>query len=412
MKENHSAVYGLLGERLGHSFSPEIHRLLGGYEYRLFEKKPGELERFLRSGEFDGLNVTIPYKTAVIPYCAQLTPQASRIGSVNTIVRRPDGTLLGHNTDYEGFMYLLEKANARVAGKKALVLGSGGASRTVRTALADLGAGEIVTISRTGADNYANLDRHGDAQLIVNATPVGMYPDNRGRPVDLGKFPRCEGVYDLIYNPSKTRLLLQAQARGLSWSNGLGMLVAQARGSAELFLGREIPDEQVEKAARDIEARTKNLILIGMPGCGKTTVGRALAARLGRPLVDLDQEIEREAGTSIPEIFASRGEEAFRQMEHLLLVRAAARSGTVIATGGGVVTREENLEPMRQNSIIIFLRRRLELLPTEGRPISQREGLENLYHKRLPLYNQASDLSVCNEVVEEAANEIIRRVFL
>lgn len=410
MEQNHTPVYGLLGERLGHSFSPEIHRQLGGYDYRLFEKRPEQLDSFLHSHEFDGLNVTIPYKKAVIPYCQELTDQARRIGSVNTILRRPDGTLLGHNTDYEGFRYMLEKAGARIKGRKALVLGSGGASLTVRAALADLGVGEMVTISRSGPDNYENLERHKDAQIIVNATPVGMYPNNEGCPVDLEQFPQCEEVFDLIYNPARTRLLLAAQQRGLVWANGLGMLVAQARGSAEMFLNTKIPDERVDEVVRAMEGKAKNLILIGMPGCGKSTVGQALARRLGRPLVDLDEEIVREAGTSIPEIFACQGEEVFRNIEHRLLLKAAQQSGAVIATGGGIVTRKENMDPMRQNSVVIFLRRELDLLPREGRPLSQRDGLEKLYRQRLPLYKKVADIAVDNVVVEETASEIIRRV--
>lgn len=410
MEQNHTPVYGLLGERLGHSFSPEIHRQLGGYDYRLFEKRPEQLDSFLHSHEFDGLNVTIPYKKAVIPYCQELTDQARRIGSVNTILRRPDGTLLGHNTDYEGFRYMLEKAGARIKGRKALVLGSGGASLTVRAALADLGVGEMVTISRSGPDNYENLERHKDAQIIVNATPVGMYPNNEGCPVDLEQFPQCEEVFDLIYNPARTRLLLAAQQRGLVWANGLGMLVAQARGSAEMFLNAKIPDERVDEVVRAMEGKAKNLILIGMPGCGKSTVGQALARRLGRPLVDLDEEIVREAGTSIPEIFACQGEEVFRNIEHRLLLKAAQQSGAVIATGGGIVTRKENMDPMRQNSVVIFLRRELDLLPREGRPLSQRDGLEKLYRQRLPLYKKVADIAVDNVVVEETASEIIRRV--
>ena len=409
MEQNHTPVYGLLGERLGHSFSPEIHRQLGGYDYQLFEKRPEELDSFLRSHEFDGLNVTIPYKKTVIPYCQELTDQARRIGSVNTILRRPDGTLLGHNTDYEGFRYMLEKAGARVKGRKALVLGSGGASLTVRAALADLGVGEVVTISRSGPDNYGNLERHKDAQIIVNATPVGMCPNNEDCPVDLEQFPKCEEVFDLIYNPARTKLLLAAQQRGLVWANGLGMLVAQARGSAEMFLNTKIPDERVDEVVHDMEGKAKNLILIGMPGCGKSTVGQALARLLGRPLVDLDEEIVREAGTSIPEIFARQGEEAFRKIEHRLLLKAAQQSGAVIATGGGIVTRKENMDPMRQNSVVIFLRRELNLLPREGRPLSQRDGLEKLYRQRLPLYKKAADIAVDNVVVEDTASEIIRR---
>lgn len=406
------AAYGLLGRKLGHSFSPQIHKALGGYDYGLFEKEPEELEDFLRSGPFKGLNVTIPYKKDVIPFCQELTDQARRIGSVNTIVRRADGTLLGHNTDYEGFVYMLETAGAQVAGKKVLVLGTGGVSLTVHAALRDLGAGEVVSISRSGPDNYTNLDRHADAQLIVNATPVGMYPNTEESPLDLGLFPRCEGVFDLIYNPAKTQLLLEGERRGLLWANGLGMLVAQARGAAQMFLGAGIPDGQVARVTQEIAGQTRNLMLVGMPGCGKSTVGRALAQRLNRPFVDLDQVIEEREGVPIPQIFASRGEEAFRQVEHQVLLECARQSGTVIATGGGVVTRPENLDPMHRNSTVIFLRRPLELLPSDGRPVSQRDGVAELYRKRLPLYGQAADLSVDNTTVEDVVDEIIRRLAL
>ena len=235
----------------------------------------------------------------------------------------------------------------------------------------------MVTISRSGPDNYENLERHKDAQIIVNATPVGMYPNNEGCPVDLEQFPQCEEVFDLIYNPARTRLLLAAQQRGLVWANGLGMLVAQARGSAEMFLNTKIPDERVDEVVRAMEGKAKNLILIGMPGCGKSTVGQALARRLGRPLVDLDEEIVREAGTSIPEIFACQGEEVFRNIEHRLLLKAAQQSGAVIATGGGIVTRKENMDPMRQNSVVIFAQTGIgSAWPREGRPLSQRDGLD------------------------------------
>ena len=402
--------YGLIGEKLGHSFSPAIHHRLADYDYRLVELAPEELGPFLEKGQFRGLNVTIPYKKAVIPYCRELTEQARRIGSVNTIVRRPDGTLLGHNTDYDGFRHLLLSAGARVAGRKALVLGTGGASLTVHTVLRDLGAGERVAISRAGENNYGNLDRHGDAQLLVNATPVGMYPRVEEQPVDLSLFPRLEGVFDLIYNPLKTRLLLQGEERGLCRSNGLGMLVAQAKAAAELFLGRPIPDGRVEEITREMDRDARNLLLVGMPGCGKSTVGRALAGRLGRPLVDLDSEIEAEAGCPIPEIFAREGEEGFRQREHRILCREARESGRVIATGGGVVTRRENWAPMRQNSTVIFLRRPLDQLPVEGRPLSQSCPLEELYRQRLPLYEGVSDWTVDNRTVEGAADEIIRRL--
>lgn len=402
--------YGLIGEKLGHSFSPAIHSKLADYTYGLIELTPEELPVFLQSGDFDGVNVTIPYKKAVMPFCKILTPQAQRIGSVNTIVRQGDGSLLGHNTDYDGFAYLLRSAGADVAGKKALVLGTGGASLTVHTVLRDLGVGETVSISRKGPNNYENLDRHRDAQIIVNATPVGMYPNTGVSPLDLDRFPVLEGVFDLIYNPAKTQLLLEAEKRKLLYANGLGMLVAQAKAAAERFLGAAIPDGRVAEITREMEWDTRNLLLVGMPGCGKTTVGRALAERLGRELVDTDDLIVEQAGCSIPEVFASQGEEAFRRLEHQALCKAAKRSGLIIATGGGIVTRPENIDPMRQNSTIIFLRRALEDLPVAGRPISQSHPLEELYRSRLPLYQGVADLTVDNVNVEDAASEIIRRL--
>ena len=402
---------GLIGRKLGHSFSPRLHSLLGDYTYRLIPLEPEELGPFLQRGEFHGLNVTIPYKKAVMEYCRQLTPTARRIGSVNTIVRLPDGTLLGDNTDYDGFMYLLKRAGARIAGKKALVLGSGGASLTVRTVLEELGAGEIVTISRSGEHNYENLDRHADAQVIVNATPVGMYPNNEGMPVDLDQFPACEGVFDLIYNPARTRLLLQARRRGLIWAGGLGMLAAQAKAASERFQGKPLPDDLVERATAQLEQETKSILLIGMPGCGKSTVGKMLAQRLGRALVDVDEAVEAEAGCSIPELFLREGEEGFRAREHRALCRAARESGLVISAGGGAVTRAENREVMEENSVVVWLQRDLERLPKKGRPVSQSVPLQELYRVRRPLYESVAEVIVDNNgPVEETVEEIVRRV--
>ena len=405
--------FGLLGEHLGHSFSTAIHQKLAGYDYRLVELSPEQVGPFLEAGDFRGLNVTIPYKKTVVPFCRELSPAAARIGSVNTIVRRPDGSLYGDNTDYDGFLYLLRSAGARVKGKKVLVLGTGGASLAVRAVLEDLEAGQIVSISRSGPDNYRNLDRHADAQLIVNATPVGMYPSTGVSPVDLSLFPKLEGVFDLIYNPAKTQLLLDGEGLGLLWANGLGMLVAQARAAAERFLGTAFPDSRVEEITRELERGTKNLLLIGMPGCGKSTVGRELARRLGRELADTDALVEEMAGRSIPELFAREGEETFRRLEHQALCRVGKESGLVIAAGGGIVTRPENRDPMRQNSVVIFLRRPLDLLPTEGRPLSQANDLARLYEQRLPLYREAADLEADNGgTVEQTVSEIIGRLEL
>lgn len=405
--------FGLLGEHLGHSFSPAIHRQLGDYDYRLVELPPERLEPFLRGGRFRGLNVTIPYKKAVLPLCQALSPAARRIGSVNTVVRRPDGTLYGDNTDYDGFLYLLRSAGAEAEGKKVLVLGTGGASLAVHAVLEDLNAREIVSISRSGPDNYQNLERHRDADLIVNATPVGMYPNTGISPVDLDQFPACQGVFDLIYNPARTQFLLDGASRGMLWANGLGMLVAQAKAAAERFLDRPIPDQRVAEITARMERQTLNLLLIGMPGCGKSTVGRILAQRLGRPLEDVDLEIAREAGCSIPEIFDREGESGFRAREHAALCRLSRESGRVIACGGGIVTRRENWDPIRQNSTVIYLRRDLALLPTAGRPVSQANSLESLYQQRAPLYHRLADLTVDNGgAPEDAAEEIIRRLEL
>ncbi len=404
--------FGLIGEKLGHSFSPAIHAKLGDYRYLLYELKPQQLGPFLKQADFDGLNVTIPYKKDVIPYCAELTPQARRIGSVNTLVRREDGSLLGHNTDYDGFQFLLKSAGAQVKGKKALILGTGGASLTVHTALEDLGAAEIVYISRSGPNHYGNLDLHRDAQLIVNATPVGMYPNTGECKVDLDLFPELEGVFDLIYNPAKTQILLNAERKGVITANGLGMLVAQAKAAAERFLDRPFPDEVVGEITAEMEKSTRNLLLVGMPGCGKSTIGLALSRRLGRKLVDTDALIVKKIGCPIPEFFAKRGQDAFRAVEHEVICEVGKESGLVISTGGGIVTRPENFDPMRQNSTVVMLSRDLSLLPIAGRPVSQANSLDELYRVRKPLYEKAADIMVENVTIDGAVEEIVRRLGL
>lgn len=395
--------YGLLGAKLGHSFSPRIHALLGDTPYDLYEKRPEELEEFLLRGELSGMNVTIPYKKTVMPYCAVLTETAARIGSVNTLVRRADGTLLGDNTDYYGFDCLLQRAGFDPAGKKVLVLGSGGASLTVQMVLRDRGAAQVVVVSRSGADHYENLDRHEDAQMIVNTTPVGMYPEVGKAPVDLRRFPACIAVADLIYNPARTALLLQAEELGIPYAGGLTMLVAQAVRSAERFLGRSFSAQTLEKVLHTLRQETENIILIGMPGCGKSSLGRALAEQLGKPFVDADQEIVRRAGKSIPDIFAAEGERGFRKRETQVLAELGARSGLVIATGGGCVTRPENKPLLRQNGKLIWVRRPVSLLPTVGRPLSQQSNLEEMARARFPLYAEFADDIIDNTATPEAA---------
>ena len=316
---------GLLGRKLGHSYSPQIHGMLGDYSYELFEKEPEEIEKFLRFGDWSGINVTVPYKKAVIPYLDELTPSAKMLGAVNVIVRR-DGKLIGHNTDYFGFQTMLDACKLRIQGKKALVLGSGGASNTVTAVLKHAGM-NVVVISRTGENNYSNLHLHEDASLIVNTTPVGMYPATGISPVDLALFPNLEGVLDVIYNPARTKLLLDAEKRGnLVCANGLLMLVAQAKEAAEWFTNSVISDTVIEPILRTLESRMQNIVLIGMPGCGKTTIGKILAEKTGKTFADSDQLITELAGKSIPEIFAEDGEDVFRNRSSGA-VGKAVRSG-------------------------------------------------------------------------------------
>ncbi len=387
---------GLLGKTLGHSFSPRIHRELADYDYRLLPMPEEELRPFLQTADFSGLNVTIPYKQTVMPMLDELAPEAQEIGAVNTIVRLPDGRLRGHNTDYDGFLYLLRESGLQAAEKKVLVLGSGGASKPVCCACRNLGAREVVVISRSGADNYGNLERHRDAELLVNTTPVGMYPNNGAAPLSLDAFPALEGVLDLIYNPARTALVLQAQDRGLPALGGLAMLVAQAKRAAELFTGASIPDGENRRIYRKLGGELENIVLIGMPGSGKSTIGRLLAKATGRELVDTDAMVEEKAGLPIPEIFARQGEAAFRTLESACIREAGSRSGCVIATGGGVVTRPENRDPLRQNGRLVFLERALEELPTHGRPLSQAHPLAELYAARAPLYQAWADITAKN----------------
>ena len=324
--------YGLIGEHLGHSYSPFIHSLLGSSPYQLVSLPPEELGPFIKAGDFAGLNVTIPYKKAVIPYLDHIAPEAEAIGAVNTIVRRPDG-LWGHNTDYSGFLYAAEHAGISLKGKKVLVLGSGGASAAVQAAAAGAGAAEVLVVSRTGALNYENVYAEKGAEIIVNATPVGMYPRNRGKLVELSRFSSCRGVIDLVYNPLYTPLLLDARELGIPFSNGLSMLVAQAKYASDLFQGIQRPDSIIHKALEQTRQKVENIILIGMPGCGKSTIGKKLAAQQGKKFVDTDALVEEKAGKSIPDIFKEDGEVAFRRLEsEFCFVARVIRSAKILFT--------------------------------------------------------------------------------
>ncbi len=397
---------GLLGRKLSHSHSPEIHKQLGSYDYSLFEIEPEALPAFLTERDFDGINVTIPYKKAIIPYCDRLTEVAQKLGAVNTVIRNPDGSLTGHNTDYFGFQSMLHHSGLQVDNKKVLVLGSGGASNTVCAVLRELGA-RVIVISRSGENNYGNLGNHRDAALLVNTTPVGMYPAVDEAPLSLDCFPHLEGVLDLIYNPLETRLLLDARNRNLTTENGLWMLIAQAKESAQWFTGKEISDSVIARIYKVMSQQFHSLILIGMPGCGKSTVGALLAQRLGREFVDADVYLEKAVGISIPEIFQKHGEQGFRQMETQVLSQLGKRQGLVIATGGGCVTVPENYGHLHQNGMIIWLKRSLKQLPTEGRPLSQATTAEAMYNIRQPLYQAFSDYEIENSATPETTAQAI-----
>ena len=387
---------GLLGEKLGHSYSPQIHAELADYEYSLYEKAPEAVEDFVRHGDWHGLNVTIPYKKTVIPFCDELSETAETIGSVNTLLRREDGTIFGDNTDAFGFETLLNKTlPGSIAGQKALVLGTGGASVTVCAVLRRHGA-EVVTVSRSGENNYQNLDRHADAKLLVNTTPVGMFPENGVSPVDLSAFRKLQCVLDVVYNPARTALLLQAEARGIPHAGGLTMLVAQAKRSSEIFLGNTLSDGEITRITRLLSGSMQNIVLIGMPGCGKSTVGALLSKRLDRPLLEADAELVKAAGIRIPMIFENGGEAGFRRRETATLAELGKRSGAVISTGGGCVTRAENYPLLHQNGTIIWLRRDLDKLAREGRPLSVNADLSAMYTVREPLYARFADFTVDN----------------
>lgn len=387
-------MYGLLGRKLGHSLSPEIHSLLCDYEYKLYPTEPEKLDEFFSSPKLKGFNVTIPYKVEAYNRCTELSETAKKARSVNTVIRKPDGSLYGDNTDYFGFLYMAKKIGCDFKGKKVLILGSGGASLTARLVTADEGAKEIIVVSRSGENNYENISLHYDADIIINTTPVGMYPNNGERLIDLSKFTKCKKVLDMIYNPARTVVLLDAEKLGIDCSNGLPMLVAQAVKAAEVFTGKEIPLSKIDEVHDIILGNQKNLVLVGMPGCGKSTVAKLLSQKTGRECVDTDSLVEL-CGETIPQIFAKYGEDEFRNRETQAIKSVAKEQGKIIATGGGAILREENRIALRENSTVIFLNAPLETLATEGRPLSKDyETLCRMYEKRLPLYLETADLTV------------------
>ena len=403
-----SKIYGLLGRKLGHSWSAPIHHELGCGSYRLIELEPDALGDFLRRTDIGGLNVTIPYKKAVMAYCDVIEDTAKAIGSVNTIVAR-DGKLYGYNTDAAGFVWMAKRAGISFDGKKVVILGSGGASLTAQTMTRLGGAREVVVVSRSGEDNYDNLGKHADADIVVNTTPVGMYPHVGESPVDLRIFPRCSGVLDVVYNPRRTALILQAEELGIPCSDGLPMLVRQAVAAEEHFFSRPIPDAENQRILAKLRSEMTNIVLIGMPGSGKSSVGAKLAELTGREAIDLDTLIEQRAGISIPEIFANQGEAAFRALEREVTAEAGKLTGKILLTGGGVVKDRRNYAPLRQNGRIYHIIRDLDLLPTEGRPLTQTTKLSAMWEERRPMYESFRDTAIDNRgTIEETAQTIWR----
>lgn len=399
--------YGLIGRKLGHSYSPQIHSYLGDYEYNIYEMEEDAVGSFLEKREFDAINVTIPYKKTVMTFLDRIDASALKIGSVNTIVKEADGTLTGYNTDYYGFSYMLKKGNIDVCGKKVMILGDGGASATVQCVVKDMNAAEIIVVSRHTDTNYDNIHLHYDSDIIINTTPVGMYPKNLETLVNLDKFSNLSGVADLIYNPERTQLILDAGKKGINCISGLYMLSAQAKKAAEYFFRKDYDEGIIDFIVEKLSFELTNIVLVGMPGCGKTTIGTVLAEHYGRKLVDTDALIVEKAGMTIPEIFALQGETGFRKIEAEVAKEVGKKKELVISTGGGVIVTPENHDALRQNATVVFINRDISVLPTDGRPLSQKNSLQEMYNKRLPLYRSICHHEVDgNGTVEEVAERI------
>ena len=379
--------FGLLGRTLGHSFSPRIHSALGNTNYELFEREPSQLQEFFADPELQGINITIPYKVNALEACDVVDPRAERIGCVNTMVRK-DGKWYGYNTDYDGFVFTLQHAGIDVSDKECIILGDGASSATVHVALEDLGAKNIVHLSRKTAPFYGDAPNYYEtAQIIINCTPIGMYPHNPANLIDITQFSKLEGVVDLIYNPRRTILLLQAEMMEIPHCDGLPFLVAQGVEAAKHFQGESFGTKEIEQILRDMRREKENIILIGMPGVGKTTVGKALGEEMGRTCVDVDHELEKEIG-DISTYITEQGEPAFREKEAEMIAKFGTQTGLIISTGGGCVTVPKNFAHLRQNGRIYQLTQPVENLSTSGRVLSSGgiERLRELEATRTPMY--------------------------
>lgn len=400
--------YGLIGEKLSHSFSKEIHLSLASYDYQLKELAKEEVPDFIKNKKFKAINVTIPYKETVMPYLDEISDMAKKIGSVNTIVNRY-GKLYGYNTDYYGFSYMLTRANIQVKDKVVAVLGSGGSAKTIIETLKEKGAKSILVVSRSGEINYQNLGERKDIQIIVNASPVGMYPSNGNCLVNLDDFPLLEGVADIVYNPSTTELLRRAKEKGIKFANGLSMLVAQAKKVCELFIDTTIDDSKIEEIIKKVEFETKNIVLVGMPGCGKTTIANQLGLLLDRTVVDLDIEFEKEYKITPAQCISTFGEQDFREKESVIVSKFCKESKLIISTGGGAVISSTNRDAIKQNSFVVWVKRDVEKLDNKNRPLSSSiESIKMLYETRKKYYNSVADFVVENNLdIKSAADKIV-----
>lgn len=402
--------YCLIGEKLGHSYSAVIHNARG-LEYTLNPMPKDELQSFCASRKFKGFNITIPYKKDIIPYLDDISDIAKDAGAVNTVVDR-EGKLFGYNTDVGGMKYMLARKGISLKGKNLLILGSGGTSNTAKTLAKYEGAKSVTIVSRSGEVNYDNCKNIAkDTEIIINATPVGMYPNNGKAPLTLDGFDSLEGVFDCIYNPFVTELLNDAKERGIVYSHGLSMLVEQALLAEDIWLENTHTQEESEQLIADVYSKTANIVLFGMPSCGKTTFGKVIAKRLGRDFIDSDGEITRRTGKTPAEIIKESGEKVFRDVESEVILSIAKESGKVIALGGGGVLRSENVKALRSNGILVYIQRPLDLLSTDGRPLSQSKGVAKLYEERKDIYENAKDCSVLNDKTEEYAVEEILKEY-
>ena len=408
--------YGLIGEHLTHSYSCEIHAQIADYEYERHEVEPSKLGEFMTKREFNAINVTIPYKQAVIPYLDGISETAERIGAVNTVVNR-GGRLFGDNTDFAGMLALAEHAGVDMKGKKVLILGTGGASKTGHALAEHMGAESVYYVSRSGKDGSITYEQavsgHGDAQIIINATPVGMFPKVGGCPIGIAAFPRLEGVLDAIYNPLRSDLVLDAQERGIPAEGGLYMLSAQAVHASAIFLDKPLDESLVERAFESVKNDKQSIVLVGMPTSGKTTVGGILAEKCGRELDDTDEYIIKRIGMPISDFFAKYGEAEFRRIEKETIAELSATGGRIIATGGGAVLDPENVRALKRNGVIVFLDRSLNnLVAASDRPLaSRRDALERLYSQRYDIYCAAAELHInANVTPEEEADTILKEL--